>query len=456
MRLVSQRQRSLAFYQSLPSYTQEWEKIGSILDANLSISVLAWDDLNRGRDGQPKKPSGAKGMSAEQVVRFAVVKMKERLGYRDLQARVADSICLRAFCLVDYQNVPAFTTLQENIKKISAATWSAINAAVVQYACTQGVEDGQCIRIDTTAVKTNVHHPTDSHQLWDGTRVLARILQRIEGDFEQLRRAFHDHRRAAKGLFYRIHNTRGEDNKKPLYKRLIAYTEKTVGYARAAREALRPEQCGSLDEMLAAAGYVSELERFIPLVEQVIDQSRRRILLGEKVPANEKIVSIFEPHTDIIKKGQREIVYGHKVLLTGGRSNLITDCAVERGNPADAAQFVPAVGRQEKHFGQCPKRVATDAGFASAANAREARDRGVEELMFACARKKDDPQNSHDSKVYKSLRKWRSGIEGVISATKRAFGLNRCTWSGFESFKAYVQLAVFAFNLQTLARHLLA
>ncbi|HOH28362.1 MAG TPA: ISNCY family transposase [Candidatus Hydrogenedentes bacterium] len=456
MRLVSQRQRSLVFYQSLPSYTQEWEKIALILDASPSINALAWSDLHTDRGGQPKKATGAKGMSAEQVIRFAVVKIKERLSYRDLKDRVADSICLRAFCLVDYDDVPAFTTLQENIKKIRAATWKAINAAVVQYACDQGVEDGECVRIDTTAVKTNIHHPTDSHQLWDGNRVLARILQRIEGDFERLYGAFHNHHRATKRLFYRIHNTRGEDNKKPLYKRLIAYTEKTVGYARVAREALRPERCASFEEILIAAGYVSELDRFIPLVEQVIDQSRRRVLLGEKVPANEKIVSIFEPHTDIIKKGQREIIYGHKVLLTGGRSNLITDCAIEPGNPADAVQFIPAIGRQEQQFGQCPRQVATDAGFASAANAREARDKGVENLMFACARKKDAPENNHDSKVYKRLRKWRSGIEGVISATKRAFGLDRCTWSGFESFKAYVQIAVLAFNLQTLARHLLA
>ena len=456
MRLVSQRQRSLAFYQSLPSYTQEWEMIGSILEANAPVSVLVWNDLNRGPDGRPKKSTGAKGMTAEQVVRFAVVKMKERLSYRDLQSRVADSICLRAFCLVDYEDVPSFTTLQENIKRIGPAAWEAINCAVVRYACAQGVEDGERVRIDTTAVKTNVHHPTDSHQLWDSNRVLARILRRIEGDFERLRGAFHDHRRATKQLFYRIHNTRGEDNKKPLYKRLIGYTEKTVGYARAAREALQPEQCASLEEMLTAAGYVSELEGFIPLAEQVVDQSRRRVLLGERVPANEKIVSIFEPHTDIIKKGQREIVYGHKVLFTGGRSNLIIGCAIERGNPADATQFVPAIGKQEEQFGQCPRQAATDAGFASTANAREARERGVEDLMFACPRKKDAPDNDHDSKVYKTLRKWRSGIEGVISATKRAFGLNRCTWSGFESFKAYVQLAVLAFNLQTLARHRLA
>lgn len=456
MRLVSQRQRSLAFYQSLPSYTQEWEMIDSILDADSSISVLAWNDLNRGRDGKPKKATGAKGMTAEQVVRFAVVKMKERLSYRDLESRVVDSICLRAFCLMNYEDVPSFKALQENIKRISPATWEAINAAVVRYACAQGIEDGECVRIDTTTVKTNVHHPTDSHQLWDSNRVLARILEAIERDFERLRGAFHDHRRATKRLFYQIHNTRGEGNKKPLYKRLIGYTEKTVAYARAAREALQPAQCVSPEEMLPAAGYVGELDEFIPLVERVIDQSRRRVLLGEQVPADEKIVSIFEPHTDIIKKGQREIVYGHKVLITGGRSNIITGCAIERGNPADATQFVPAIEQQKKQFGQCPRQTATDAGFASAANAREARDRGVEDVMFACARKKDAPENSHSSKAYRTLRKWRSGIEGVISAAKRAFGLNRCTWSGFESFKAYVQLAVLAFNLQTIARHLLA
>lgn len=173
MRLVSQRQRSLAFCQNLPSYTQECEMIGSILEANSPISVLVWNELNRGADGRPKKRTGAKGMAAEQVVRFAVVKMKERLSYRDLQSRVADSICLRAFCLVDYEDVPSFTTLQENMKRISPATWEAINSAVVRYACAQGIEDGERVRIDTTAVKTDIHHPTDSHQQWDANRVRA-------------------------------------------------------------------------------------------------------------------------------------------------------------------------------------------------------------------------------------------------------------------------------------------
>ena len=456
MRLVTERQRSLSFYQSLPSFTQEWNAIDSILDANPSIAQQVWDDLKRNEKGGEKKLTGARGMTAEQVVRFAIVKMKEQLSYRDLQARVADSIGLREFCLVDFREAPAFTTLQENIKRIRPETWTVLNGIVIQYACTQGVEDGQQIRVDTTAVKSDIHHPTDSHQLWDGVRVLTRILQRIEQDIARLRGAFHDHRRAAKKLFYRIHNTRGQNNKKPLYKRLITLAEKTVVYAHTAQESLKPEQCTSFDEIVVAAGYLAQLDQFVPLVEQVTDQSRRRVLRGEDVPAAEKVLSIFEPHTDIIKKGQREIVYGHKVLFTGGRSNLILDCRVERGNPADAAQFIPALERQQEQFGQPPEQVVTDAGFASAANGKDALEKGVQEVVFTAAPNKDTTGIDHKSKTFKRLRNWRSGIEGIISAVKRAFGLNRCTWSGSESFQAYVQLAVLAFNLQTLARHLLA
>lgn len=185
-------------------------------------------------------------------------------------------------------------------------------------------------------------------------------------------------------------------------------------------------------------------------------QSRRRVLLGEDVPAQEKVLSIFEPHTDILKKGQREIVYGHRVLFTGGKSNLILDSVTERGNPADAARFIPALDRQKEPYGHLPEQVATDAGFASKPNARKALARGVKDLVFVAPQHKSLRELIKETRAYKQLRKWRAGIEGIISAGKRAFGLDRCTWSGFQSFKAYVQLAVPAFNLQTLARHLLA
>ena len=456
MRIISNRQRSLVFYQSPPSVTQEWNMIASILEANPAVSERVWEDLTARRHGGSKKPAGAKGMTAEQVLRFAVVKMKEQLSYRDLRDRVADSIALRAFCLMEPRDVPAFTTLQENIKRIRPETWEAVNRIIIEYACAKGVEDGRRVRIDTTGVETNIHHPTDSHQLWDSVRVLARILQGIETDIIRLRGRFHDHRRAAKRLFFRIHNTRGQDKKKPLYKKLIDAARRTVACGRAALKELARERCNSFEEELVAAQYAAQLDQFLPLAEGVIGQSRRRVLRGEDVPAHEKVLSIFEPHTDIIKKGQREIVYGHKVLLTAGRSNLILDSVIERGNPADAARFIPALDRQKEQYGHTPEQVATDAGFASKPNAREALARGVKDLVFVAPKHKSLPELIKDTRAYKQLRKWRAGIEGIISAGKRAFGLDRCTWSGFQSFKAYVQLAVLAFNLQTLARHLLA
>jgi len=135
MRVLSERQRALSFYQSLPSFTQEWDMIASILEASPEIERRVWEDLTRNPEGGRKRATGARGMSAEQVVRFAVVKMKEQLSYRDLQARVADSIGLRGFCLVGPDRVPAFTTLQENIKRIRPQTWAALNGLVVGYAC---------------------------------------------------------------------------------------------------------------------------------------------------------------------------------------------------------------------------------------------------------------------------------------------------------------------------------
>jgi IS5 family transposase len=456
VRIISERQRLLQFYQSPPSVTQEWNMIASILEANSSVTERVWEDLRTRPDGGQKRPVGAKGMTAEQVLRFAVVMMKEQLTYRDLHDRVADSISLRAFCLAGPGAVPAFTTLQENIKRIRPETWEAINKIILGYACARGIEDGSRVRIDTTGIETDIHHPTDSHQLWDSVRVLTRILQRVETQIERLRGYFHDHRRVAKKMFYRIHNTRAKELRKPLYRKLIGAAQHTLDDGCAALDELTPERCASFEEQLVAAHYAAQLEHFLPLAQAVIEQSRHRVLQGQDVPAQEKVLSIFEPHTDIIKKGQRDIVYGHKVLLTGGKSNLILDTLIEHGNPADAANFLPALDRQQQQYGRQPKQVATDAGFASKNNARQALDRGIEDVAFVAPKHKTLPELIKHTRAYKKLCNWRAGIEGIISAGKRAFGLDRCTWSGYESFKAYVHLAVLAFNLQTLARHLLA
>ena len=453
MRIITDKQKTLSFTSVCISARDQWEMISSVLDANPEVAELVWGDLTTDRGGKRKKETGARGMTADQVLRFAIVEKRERLSYRRLHDRVDDSIVLREFCRVPFGKIPAVSTLQDNIKKLRPETLSKLNAIIVRYAREKKIEDGARVRIDTTGVESNIHHPSDSAQLWDSVRVLTRVLRRVETDLPRMRGRFSDHTRAAKRLRYRLVNARSMNKKRPLYRRLIKIARKVVGYARRARAELRPEYCAGIDEMLLAARHAAELEQYLPLAEAVIDQSVRRVLNGEQVPAAEKVVSIFEPHTDIIKKGQREIIYGHKALLSGGRSNLILDCRVERGNPADSGQFIPALERHDGVYDAAPGQVATDAGFASADNARNARALGVKDVVFAAP---NGAESVTSARTYKRLRNWRSGIEGVISAGKRAFGLNRCTWSGFESFQSYVQLAVLAFNLQTLARHLLA
>ena len=455
MRLIRNSQTTFTFQHTRSSAQAQWQKTDDILNANPQIADLVWHDLGRSNNGTAKKSTGAKGMTAEQVLRLAIVKTRLGLSCRALVDRVDDSIVLREFCRMPHQKIPAFGTVQENIKRISAETFVQINTAIIAYAVQLKIEDGKRIRIDSTAVESNIHHPTDSAQLWDSVRVLTRIIRRVETEFEQLRGGFRDHTRVAKKLRYKINNTRGKDKKRPLYKKLIDTTKKTVGYAEQAIGELDPANFKCFDELLVAGALRSALEEFTPLAKGIIDQSTRRVLNGESVPAKEKIVSIFEPHTDIIVKGQREVVYGHKIFLSTGKSNLILDCAVEKGNPADSEQFMPALKRHLEHLGEAPKDLATDGGFASKANGEDARALGVYNVAFSALKGNTLSALVQSTRVYKQLRKWRAGIEGIISAVKRAFGLSRCAWRGYESFQAYVHLAVLSFNLQTLARHLL-
>ena len=180
------------------------------------------------------------------------------------------------------------------------------------------------------------------------------------------------------------------------------------------------------------------------------------MLRAESVPANEKIVSLFEPHTDIIVKDRRDTYYGHKVFVTAGASGLILDCAVEAGNPADATMALPMLERQNALYGRPPRQVAMDGGFASKQNLKDAKALGVADVCFQKKRGLKVSDMTRSTWVYKRLRDFRAGIEGLISFLKRAFGLDRCTWRGAESFASYVQASVLTANLLTLARHLLA
>ena len=207
-----------------------------------------------------------------------------------------------------------------------------------------------------------------------------------------------------------------------------------------------------LEETIAAHKILDQLERAVSLLQRVLSQTERRVIRGEKVPAGEKVVSFFECHTDVIVKGRRDTQYGHKIFLSGGRSGLILDCVIARGNPADAAMFPDLLTRQEAIYGRSPLKTAADGGFASRDNLGLAKGRGVKDVMFAKRRGLGILAMVRSLWVYQKLRNFRAGIEANISVLKRAFGLFRCTWTGWHRFVRCVKSAVVAYNLLVLGR----
>ena len=199
-----------------------------------------------------------------------------------------------------------------------------------------------------------------------------------------------------------------------------------------------------------------EIRHYLGLSEQVYDQTYRRVIEGESVPADQKVVSIFEEHTDIIIKDRRDTHYGHKICLTGGASNLILDCMILEGNPADTELVEQMLDRQQQIYGRYPLKVALDGGFASKDNLSKAKGREIKDVCFAKKRGLKQEDMCRSEYVYKKLRRFRAGIESGISWLKRSFGLTRCTWKGFRSFKCYVLASVVAANLLTMARKKLA
>ncbi len=244
-----------------------------------------------------------------------------------------------------------------------------------------------------------------------------------------------------------IQYAKNNKQRQPRYKDLLKYTRKVIGYARKAEGIL--EQCGSDIQSFVLR---NEIKHYIALSEKVYDQTYRRVIQGESVPADQKVVSIFEDHTDIIIKDNRDTHYGHKICLTGGASNLILDCMVLEGNPADTDLVEQMLDRQEQIYGRYPLKVALDGGFASKDSLLKAKERKIKDVCFSKKRGLKETDMCRSEYVYKKLRRFRAGIESGISWLKRSFGLTRCTWKGFRSFKCYVLSSVVAANLLTMAR----
>jgi len=439
---------------------KELETISRLLDQHPTINDLVLQDL-RTATGAGGRQVGAGGMSAEQVLRALLLKQMEGYSYRELAFHLADSRSYRTFCRIGLaEEAPSKSALAANIKGLRVETLEAINRVIVVAADEAGVENGRRARVDCTVVESNIHEPTDSGLLWDCVRKLTDLMNQARKLLGANIVTFSSHRRRAKRRHKEISTAKSNEDRQKPYRDLIGVSEQVRDDARRVLAVVQ-EQLGRMDldplQALVLKGIAQGLERFLALTEQVIDQSRRRVLLGESVPAGEKIVSIFEEHTDIIRKDRRETLYGHKICLTAGASSMILDLVVLEGNPADSTLAEKAVDRQKEIFGRFPRQVTFDGGFSSKANLQAIKAKeGVQDVVFSKGRGLAVSDMARSSWVYRRLRNFRAGVEGLISFLKRIFGLDRCTWRSWPSFQSYVWGSILACNLLVMARHTMA
>lgn len=423
----------------------ELRQIRCLVDEHPEMADLVHADLIRGLSNPD---TGRRGkMSAEQVLMALLIKQMNDFSYEVLAYHLADSRTYRAVCGFGIgDKIPSDKTLQRDIKKIGAGTLEAINRILIASAEARGIERGRKVRVDCTVVESNIHHPTDSSLLWDCVRVVSRWTHHAKEISEVI---VANHCRRAKRRTLGILNARTNKERKKLYRDLLKVAHKTVNEGERVRSALMR---GPTADPLRAMVIEAELQHYLALARQVITQTERRVLGGESLLPQDKIVSIFEPHTDIIIKDRRETLFGHKVTITGGVSGLLIDLVIEQGNPADVTLAERMVARQQEIFGRVPRQAAFDGGFASKENLSAIKQLGVKDVAFAKKRGLAITEMAKSTWVYKKLRNFRAGIEGMISFLKRCFAMGRCTWRGLASFQAYAWSSVLTANFLLVAR----
>jgi IS5 family transposase len=414
---------------------------------------LIKSDLSKRR---PKTlETGRKSTPVEVALRMLVVKRLYRYSYAETERYVSDSLVLRQFCRVYLNRVPDDTTLIRLANLIQPETLEKFNARITELAVQSKVTTGKKLRTDGTVIETNIHAPSDSRQLADSVRVVARTIVRARKLLQTVTDTVEDFttaaRRAARkvGEILRQGTDEAKEAGKQQYQELLTMTEKTLQQAAQTQEQLG-QQTGKAAQRLKRA-----LETFMPLAEQVVDQTKRRVLNDESVPAQEKVLSIFEPHTDIICRGKEShpVEYGHKVWLNEVDGGIVAHFRILDGNPSDEKQWEPSLKAHVDSFGHPPEQASADRGLFSAPNEKFAKDLGVQHVVLPKRGYKSKQRRAHESQEwFVEGRKWHAGVEGRISVLKRAHGLGRCLNHGLPGFERWIGWCVIAGNLAVMGR----
>ena len=430
--------------------------ISDFLDDHEEMIAAIHRDL---REGLTKPNTGRRGLTPRQILRSLVLMRVKNWDYRELRERIADGLTLRQFTDFYCDPVPKHDAFHRAFIKLTPETLKVVNDLLIQAAVGLGLEDGAKLRVDTTVVQTDIHHPTDNTLLWDTVRVVTRLVGRLAKALECRRiKGFRNRTRSARRRMQEIQRMttrQRHEQQTGKYRELIAIADKVVDSARMVLERTAKMRGKDMRADLAIGEVRKEIEHFCDLGNQVTDQTRRRVLNGEQVPNTEKIYSVFEPHTDLIKRGKvrTPIEFGHKVFLAESAQGLITQYEVLKGNPSDETHVTPSLKRHTEVFGGAPGLYSSDRGFYSEQNLASCERDGVEVVCIPQRGGRKTPQREAHEKCrdFKDGQSFRAGIEGRISVLFRGRGMKRCLAEGIERFELFVAAAVLANNLMSIA-----
>lgn len=442
MRETRTAQTSIFDFYSQHEFGDFLLRLSAQVDSHPKVLALIEKDLLTPQ----AKPTGRKGMSVESIFRCMLLKQITGVSYKMLAFHLADSQSYRAFARLDRDCHPGKSALSSNIRRLIPETLEAVFKQLAVEAFDNGHVDADVLRMDSTVVQSHISAPMDSHLLNDGIRVLSRYFAKSSG-MTGVKLRLKDHRKASRSLAARIFYGKKAE-KEVLYEQLIPLAWKVVKQSDKAIDQVT-SQCGDKEK---GQKWIESVAHYRELLKRVIDQTQRRVFNDEDVPATEKLVSLFEPHTDIIVKGERSIEYGHKVNLASDKNGLITSFSIEKGNPKDTALFVPVIKQHQALYGCVPTTTIADGGYASADNIEAANALGVSKVAFHKKNGLGLKDMGIKEKTLKKLKDFRAGIEGNISELKRAFGASRALWKGEDGFLSSVWASVISYNLTRLVR----
>jgi transposase, IS5 family len=458
--MLRERYEPMDLFALVPKLGVEMDPVLTQLDHLLDDDVLFQHvkaDLARRypqttRRGRPSTP-------VEVILRLLVVKRLYRWSYEETEHFVSDSLVLRQFCRVYLQPVPDDTTLIRWANLIEPETLARLNDRVVALAQALKVTRGRKLRVDSTVVETTIHHPTDSRILGDGVRVLSRLLRRAKGvlgeQAELGKDVFRSRTRSVRQLAQQLHRVarrKGEAAVEELqhaYQKLIGIAQATKQQAERVKDALQQQATAQAQRL------VEQVEHFLPLVDQAIDQATRRVLYGEVVPAGEKLLSLFEPHTQVIKrhKAGKPVEFGRKVMLDEVDGGIISRYDVVTDTGLDHPHLKDSLTNHQERFGHAPHLLAGDRGVYSPDNEELARKVGVKHIVLPkTGRLSAERQHYERQRWFRRGFRFRAGIEGRISVLKRGYELDRCREHGAAGMGRWVGWGVVTANLTTIAR----